>query len=383
MKIDPYNHQERYFTWKGRMLKEGISEINKENSDKIRDFIFDMEMGLNVSNACAKGGRSYVHLNNLKQRMIFMTKQFEQRHNNILLTNLTEQMLFSLFTDMRSGRLKRKDGTNYISTKDFVKVFKTFWHWYMKISKKKGVIIEDITTDLDTSYDKPKWVYLTEDQFNLLLTNAPPKIRILLLFLYDTGIRAPTELMNIKVSDFYNDFKELNIRDEVSKTFGRRIKLMLCSEQIKNYIISKKLTKDEYVFKISPPATNRSLQRLAKKLFGEEISPAGEKYSEITMYDFRHNACCYWLPRYKSESAIMYRFGWKKSDKIHYYSELLGMKDTITEEDLTIDKPRVVFEQRQSVDEEKEILKNRLAMMEQQMKQLIEKFNSPGPSIVN
>ena len=48
-------------------------------------------------------------------------------------------------------------------------------------------------------------------------------------FLFDTGIRAPTEMMNIKVSDLSlmensNNY-ELNIRAAISKTFGRKIKL--------------------------------------------------------------------------------------------------------------------------------------------------------------
>ena len=376
MKIDPYNHEERYLNWKALVFKEGIKEVSKENSKIITDFVFDMEVGLNVASGSVKGGRSHIHLNNLKQRMIFMTKHFEKRYNGISLANLTEEMLFGLFNDMRTGQLKRIDGKIYISVKDYVKIFKSFWHWHMKVNKKKGTSIGDITADLDISNEKPKWVYITESQFNLLISNAPSSLKTLLLFLFDTGIRAPTELMNIKVSDFYNDFKELNIRDEISKTFGRRIKLMMCTEQIKSYITYKRLSKDDFVFQICPPATNRSIKRLAKRLFGDEISPAGQKYSALTMYDFRHNACCYWLPRYKSESALKYRFGWKGSDKIHYYSELLGMKDTIQEEDLFIDKPRTIVEKKSEVvDDEKEMLRSRLALMEQQMKQLMEMAN--------
>lgn len=64
------------------------------------------------------------------------------------------------------------------------------------------------------------------------------------------------------------------------------------------------------------------------------------------MYDFRHNSCCYWLLRYKSESALKYRFGWKSSDKIHYYSELLGMKDTISEDDMLVDVTKIELEKR-------------------------------------
>ena len=90
------------------------------------------------------------------------------------------------------------------------------------------------------------------------------------------------------------------------------------------------------------------------------------------MYDFRHCSCCYWLPRYKSESALKYRFGWKKSDKIHYYSELLGMKDTISEEDLLMDVTKTEIEQRLSKSEkEKEIMQERLNSMELQMAKIL------------
>jgi len=89
------------------------------------------------------------------------------------------------------------------------------------------------------------------------------------------------------------------------------------------------------------------------------------------MYDFRHCSCCYWLPRYKSESALKYRFGWKKSDKIHYYSELLGMKDTINEEDMLMDVTKTEIEKQLTKSEnDKDILKERVCMLEKQMKVL-------------
>jgi integrase len=196
------------------------------------------------------------------------------------------------------------------------------------------------------------------------------------MFLFDTGIRSPTELINIKVSDFYNDFKELNIREEISKTFGRRIKLMLCPQLIRDYVLYKGLKSENYLFEISPSGVNKYLKRLALRILGENISPAGQKYSELTMYDFRHNSCCYWLPRYKSESALKYRFGWKKSEKIHYYSELLGMKDTIAEEDMLVDVTKTEIEKRlERSENEKEILHERLTNMESQMQKIMELTN--------
>jgi hypothetical protein len=78
------------------------------------------------------------------------------------------------------------------------------------------------------------------------------------------------------------------------------------------------------------------------------------------------------LPRYKSESALKYRFGWKKNDQIHYYSELLGMKDTISEEDLLIDVTKTEIEKRlERSEREKEIMKEKMLHMEEQMKKIL------------
>ena len=144
---------------------------------------------------------------------------------------------------------------------------------------------------------------------------------------------------------------------------------MISSDIVKGYIKNEGLGKDDYLFDRKAQTMNQYLQRLAKRVLGDNESPAGQKYSELTMYDFRHCACCYWLPRYKSESALKYRFGWKKSDKIHYYSELLGMKDTITEEDMLMDLTKTEIEKQLTKSEnEKDILKERVEMLEKQMK---------------
>ena len=368
MKIDPYKHKERYLAWK-KSVSQGIPGISAQNSEIVMNYLNDMERGLNVAVASVKGTRSYTRLNSLREKMISFSKRFEELYGVNKITDINEEQLISFFADMKNGIIKRQDGRDYQSIATSGKIFKAFWHWHQKISKKKGVEIPDITVDLDTRAEKPAWVYLTEREVKTLCDNAKPNSKILMMFLFDTGIRSPGELINIKVSDFYNDFKELNIRDEISKTFGRRIKLMICSDLIKEYILGKKLSPEDYVFPITPGRTNEYLKRLAKKTFGEKVSLAGEKYSNLTMYDFRHISCCYWLPRYKSESALKYRFGWKKSDKIHYYSELLGMKDTISEEDMLIDLTKTEIERMLLKSEkEREILSDRIRALEEENK---------------
>ncbi|MFA5856903.1 MAG: hypothetical protein WC867_06070 [Candidatus Pacearchaeota archaeon] len=381
MKKDPYKSQEAWNSWKDRN-STGIKGISKINSELLMHYLNDMEKGFNVSLLSKKGGRSYIRLRSSRSKLQFLISSFEKRYEINNISKLSEEQLIEFFSDLRSGAIRKIDGGIYKSVRDFSKTFKAFWHWYQKISKKAGKEIPDITVYLDSSGTKPEWVYLSENQVRKLYDNAKFDYKVLIMFLFDSGIRAPTELVNVKVSDLYHEFKELNIREETSKTFGRRIKLMLCSELLKEYIKINNLKSDDFLFDISPPVTNQYLKHLAKRVLGDEKSLAGQKYSELTMYDFRHCSCCYWLPRYKSESALKFRFGWKESDKIHYYSEMLGMRDTINEDDMLVDITKTEIEKRLDVSSrEKEVLIERVNTLELQMKQILVLVNQVGMKV--
>ena len=263
-KIDPYKHKERYENWRKIVDKSGIPEIGKYNSNLTLQYLDDMECGHNVAKLSAKGSRSYIRLNTLRQKLIFFSKKFKELYGIDKLTDVSENQVCKFFTGMRKGIITREDGGVYKSSGYYAKNFKAFWHWYMKINKKQGIKIADITEDLDSTQDKPQWVYLTEKQVKQLCEKAKYEYRVLIMFLFDSGIRSPTELINIKVSDFYNSYKELNIRNEVSKTFGRRIKLMLSAELIRDYVENKELSQEDYIFKIIPTRTNEYLKRLSK-----------------------------------------------------------------------------------------------------------------------
>jgi len=355
--------------WKSECYEKGIPGISKENSDLVIQYLKDMETGLNVSSKNSKGPRSPRRLSDLKDKMVFFSKKFEHLNHITNMANLSETQIFNLFYNMQQGDIKTKSGVNYRSIDTFAKTFKAFWHWHIKVSRKEGTSVEDLTQDLDAKGEKPDWVYLTEVQIRKLAESMDFDYRVLIMFLLDTGIRSPLELLQIKVSDLYNECKELNIRICKKNSFPRKIKLMLCSELLKTYIKIKNKKPEDYLFPVCPDVINRNLKKAAVRLFGDNVSLAGHKYSQITMYDFRHNSCCYWLPRYKSESALKYRFGWKKSDKIHYYSELLGMKDTISEEDILTDVTKTEIENRlKSVEHENNLLKNRCSEFERYIK---------------
>jgi integrase len=277
MKIDPYNHEQRYKKWKAQVLISGIQNISKQNSDLILQYLEDMENGINISSSNKKGSRSYIRLNTLREKMGFFSRRFKEIFDLDNLTQIKEEQLLLFFSQMRKGEIVRADGGNFQSASYYVKVFKAFWHWWQTINRKRGVTIQDITIDLDSRGEKPEWVYLTEEQIRKLCINARFNYRVLIMFLLDTGIRAPTELVNVKVSDLYNDCTELMIREEVSKTFGRKIKLLLCTQYVKDYIKENDLKPEDYLFKIKPQTVNKYLQRLAKKIFRDEASLAGEK----------------------------------------------------------------------------------------------------------
>ena len=369
-KKDVYKHKERYLRWMEENLN-GISNISFINSSLILSYLSDMQKGLNISAKSKKGARSYTRLNNIRQRMIFLIKKFEAIYNLKEILKIEEEQLHDFFNKIKNGTLKRVDGKVYQDPANFVKIFKAFWHWHQKVNRKKGINIDDITIDLDTSVEKPKWVYLTEEQIMTLCKRAPFEYKVLITFLYDAGVRAPGELLNLKILDFYNDFKEVHIRDEISKTFGRRIKLMFCSKLVKEYVSKRGLSKEDYLFSMSPFTINHNLQKLAKKTLGTERSLAGQKYSELTMYDFRHCSCCYWLPKYKSESGLKYRFGWKKSERIYYYSEMLGMQDTISDEDLLQDTGSMLFKSKvNKIYINNKLQESRLDFLEEKIKKL-------------
>ena len=149
---------------------------------------------------------------------------------------------------------------------------------------------------------------------------------------------------------------------------------MLCSSLIKEYVNTMGLSREDFLFKICPPVTNKYLKRLSKNLFGDKETLAGGKCSELTLYDLRHCSSCYWLPRYKSESALKYRFGWYKSDKINYYSELLGMRDTIKEEDILVDETMAEIEKRlERSEKDNSILHDKLEAFEKLMPAMLQR----------
>ncbi len=360
---DPYDHKRRYKTAKD------LENINKPDREIILAHLHDMELGRNVNIKVKKGSRSFIRLNTIRSRLKKLSDLINE-HCHKKLTNVTEDDLLRLFKDMRDGKIKKFNGKPYTSVADYVKSFKSYWHWHMKVQKKEGKLILDITEDLDQSRDKAKFNYFTFGDLKKLGSHAKFKYKVMMWFLFDTGIRAPTELLNVKVKDLEKEKSstnyQLNIREETSKTFGRKIKLLLCSDLVRQYIEENKLHKEDFLFNGTPSKLNEYLKRLGEKILGVK---------NLTMYDFRHSSACYWLSRYKSESALKWRFGWKKSDMIHYYTEFLGMKDTITQDDLIDSEAKTLIDRELEKQRKRgDILEAELSEVREALKKLVDPY---------
>ena len=92
MKIDPYKNKGRWLNWKEK-TKYGIPDLSTSNSNLILQYLRDMEKGINISRVNKKGGRSYIRLNSLKTRIMFIIKKFEQRDKISQITDIKEEQI--------------------------------------------------------------------------------------------------------------------------------------------------------------------------------------------------------------------------------------------------------------------------------------------------
>jgi hypothetical protein len=108
----------------------------------VLQFLDDIELGLNVSIVSKKGSRSATRLNTLRGRLTFILSQLQDRGVGDVRGTKKED-LHKLFNDMQTGGIKTRMGTAYKSTRDYIKVFKTFWHWHVRVIDEENEEIDE------------------------------------------------------------------------------------------------------------------------------------------------------------------------------------------------------------------------------------------------
>jgi len=366
VKRDAYKFAERWESWKQEYFKS-MKGIRREDHKLLVEFLQDMELGLNTPTGM-NGKRGPGTLLNLSSHNLFFLRNFKKP-----LVKLTKKDLHALEDKVSRGEIKKRNGEPFTQFGNYIKDFKVLWHWLQRTKK----VSEDITSDLSAKTKKPSWVYLSEEQIKKFFNNLNFDMRVLCWFMYDSGARV-TEANSIKIENFSNDFTEVDIPDEVAKTFGRTIKLKICSQLVKEYIKAHDLKPSDYLFMNRGLfAINKYLKYHCGKRFGKDkVSSPKSKglYGQFTLYDIRHNSSCYWLNRYPSQKGLMYRFGWKDPDKIQYYSEFLGVADEITDNDMVIGEDRnKIYKLESELQEERKERQRLQANVDERLKR-IDKF---------
>lgn len=346
VKFDPHGSTDSLNRWLVNN-KHGVDGLNPENSSLLLEHVQDLRTGHLGAPSAKKGPRSDIRVFSVASRLSSYCRMLQAYFGqDKTFYSLSRRDAVTFFGDLRAGRIRNKRGRVPKDVDSISKTAQAWFRWYIRREASEGrVPPADPFLDVSKSTNtKPAWVYLDEAQLKRLADACSPKYRAALLLLWDSGCRAPTELVNIRVKDIsysedggYN----LTIRGETSKTFGRTIRLLFSGPTVLEFAENNKLGPDDYLFgspstRITSEAGAKYYRRLATKLFGEVETAGREKTSKLSLYDFRHCAACYWLPRYKNQSALLYRFGWKKPEMAHYYSEFMGMKDTVRDEDLVI-----------------------------------------------
>lgn len=348
-----------------RLKEASFEDLSKYNSSILLNFLEDLEKGKYTSKNSPNGKRSYKRL----VKLFYVVKKLSILLGGKDLTSIKEKELEKVFDDINCDNIRRQDGRPYKDKRDFRKDFTTFWHWHMlKTYKTNGLRLDDITEYITTSKEsKPKFVFFTLEELKekILQHTSNEDLKAILLILFDCGAR-PSEFYNIRRSDVtYSEIDKkymVEIPEETSKTFGRKIKLWISSNTLHRYLQRHNFSDNDLIFIGKKNYMKVFLWELRKKSDIAKITHVGKN---ITMYDFRHSSACYYLNRYPTAKDMKYRYGWKKESEIEYYTAFLGKQDYLSEEELLSPEDKTKLEK--ELDAQKKanrIMEDRLLRLE-------------------
>jgi integrase len=369
-KVDVYGLEQRYKRWKQQALSTGVPNLTEANSSLLMRFVLDMEAGRNVARQSRRGARGYARLCNLYQRMRQLLIMLQDR-GVCDVQNVSDDVIVQLFTDMERGVLATKRGTPFRSAGDYAQVFKAFWHWWMRVSLKEGLSVKDITEDVSNRSDPPKFVYLRKSDVEKLMPYFDEDEQVVLLFMFDSMVRAPTELLSLVAGDVEVRDGELwvTVRPEISKTIGRCFNLLYAGDALQAYVSRRGLHSGDHLFSFSPSVLNRKLKQAANQIWGDTRShPQGDLYQNVTLYDFRHSGAVHFRllakdnPSLVSLDAIRHRAGWTDLNMLNYYTQFIGLDGRIERQGM------LLREQRHELQDEVERLRGEVAEFKDALK---------------
>jgi integrase len=345
MKKDVFNHGAGWLAFKEQLTPLYIEGgLTKENSKLYIQYLLDMEKGVNISKSSIKGCRDIKTLNRLRSKVrgVFKLLQNEGIKD---ISKATEKQLTDFF---HKWQVEKNHSV------DYAKRFKAFWHWWMTKNRREGKEIKDITEDVSTASGNStgsSFVWLTKEEFEKFRKYFDEDKQTILLFCFDTIIRAPTELMSVKVENIFEKGEEVwvEIPDDISKTVGRKFNLVYAGKPVIDYIKRHNKKQGDYLFEFSSSMLNQEMQKIAKQLWDGKKSEGGEFYKNITLYDLRHSGAIHFRMLFQktgqSLDLLRERGGWSDFKMINYYTKRLGLDGHIQKEKLLLQEDKTKMEE--------------------------------------
>ncbi len=181
---------------------------------------------------------------------------------------------------------------------------------YLKFSKRKDLIeYFPKKIKIEQRYFN-KNELISRDDLNLLLENVSPKLKALIIVLYEGALRKG-ELLNIKLRDitFSDKFAEIEIRK--SKTNKRRIPLIESIPYLREWIKHIGIKEDDIVFQYKSESSLNSTFNTINS-YMKKRHPNKWKHDKIYPHLFRHSRLTELAASgYSNEALLKKVAGWK------------------------------------------------------------------------
>ena len=354
MKKDVFNHIRGWENFKEQLTPKYIEVgLTEKNSKLYLMFLLDLEQGVNIPKNAVKGSRDTKTLNRLRGKMRAIFKLM-QEHGVKDISKVNSKQVMNIFTEWHKTH-----------TIDYAKRFKAFWNWWSTKNRREGKIVNDVTLDLSTTEKQNgecDFVWLTKDEMDKLRTHFDEDKQTIILFCFDTLIRAPTELLSLKVENIYEKGDEVwvDIPKDISKTIGRKFNLVYSGKAILDYLKRNDKQQSDFLFEFSHLMLMKEMQKIAKQLWGDKKSEGGEYFKNVTLYDLRHSGAIHFRQLFQktgqSLDILRERGGWSDFKMINYYTRRLGLDGHISKEKLLLQEDKTKLEE--TVEEQKTQLKH-------------------------
>jgi len=355
--IHPEGHIDTHYLEKHYLQETNNLEKDKtiltENKATINQFIYDAKIGKTIR----KGQKKKIG----KRRIIRFIYELKRLDNYFKkpYKKVSQIDMEKFIMNLEEGRILKKNGQPYsiesqVTTK---KIIKKFYKWLLGNNRHFPELVEWI----DTTIEVPEYKAISKEQVERIvdrLTSIKPEImirnRAIIMFLFDSGVRAD-EALNIRLKHLVKEGDKFKVRIEFSKTKKRTLMLPISSEWLHKWLIVH-------------PANNNPLAQLFPLKYDAlriQMSRAGKTINQrITAHSMRHSSATYWA-RHLNRYQLCYRFGWAMSSK---QPDRYIDREGLDQEQVTV---AVETETNNGLKKENEELKQRMAMLEEQMEQLL------------